>query len=189
MQSQPLHELVGAAVKQCLDGGRDVELDGLGVFRRTSTGVAFLPDWGPRVFIAYVVEDYAYAARLYDALTEAGFHPWLDRKKLLPGQNWRRCIERAIDTSDFFVACFSSNSVRKRGQFPYEIRYALRSAERMPLDDVFVFPVRTGDCRVPSRISWNMQYVDLFPDWEQGIQTLVTSIRQEWENRQARISD
>ena len=106
MQSQPLHELVGAAVKQCLDGGRDVELDGLGVFRRTSTGVAFLPDWGPRVFIAYVVEDYAYAARLYDALTQAGFHPWLDRKKLLPGQKLATVYRASYRSVRFFCRLF-----------------------------------------------------------------------------------
>lgn len=189
MQSAQLREIVGDAVKQCLADGRDVELDGLGVFRRTETGVTFLPLSGPRVFIAYVVEDYGAAARLYDALGKAGFSPWLDRKKLLPGQNWRQCIERAIDTCDFFVACFSAKSVRKRGQFPYEVRYALRSAERMPLDDVFVVPARLAECKVPARIAWNMQYVDLFPDWEQGIGTLVKSIGQEWEARRARASD
>lgn len=189
MATTQLHEIVGEAVRQCLSDGVDVELDGLGVFRRTGTGVAFVPASGPRVFIAYVVEDYPHAARLYSALMAAGFNPWLDRKKLLPGQNWRKCIERAIDTCDFFVACFSPRSVRKRGQFPYEVRYALRSAERMPLDDVFVLPVRFGECNVPARIAWNMQYADFFPDWEKGAAQLVLSIEAEWERRKARASD
>ena len=91
------------------------------------------------------------AAKLYEALEAAGLQPWLDAEKLLPGQNWRGCIERAIDTSDFFIACFSSKSVRKRGQFPYEVRYALRTADRMPLDDVFMLPVRMADVRCPSQ--------------------------------------
>lgn len=189
MTTANLHEIVGEAVKQCLADGRDVKLDGLGVFRRTRSGVEFQPATGPRVFIAYVIEDYPYAARLYKALSAAGFSPWLDRKKLLPGQDWRRCIERSIDNCDFFVACFSAKSVRKRGQFPYEVRYALRTAERMPLDDVFIVPVRFGDCDVPRRISWNMQYVDLFPDWEHGVSKLIESIEAEWANRQARTSD
>lgn len=183
-----LQDLVGNAVRQCLAGG-DVELDGLGVFRRTDTGVTFVPASGPRVFIAYVIEDYEYAARLYSTLLAAGFNPWLDRKKLLPGQDWRRCIERAIDTCDFFIPCFSEHSVRKRGQFPYEVRYALRTGERMPLDDVFMLPVRLGGCNVPSRIAWQTQYVDLLPDWEKGTARLITSIRDEWEKRKARTSD
>lgn len=183
-----LHAIVGEAVRQCLADGVDVEFDGLGVFRRTATGVEFVPVIGPRIFIAYVAEDYPRAAELYARLVAAGFHPWLDRKKLLPGQNWRRCIERAIDTCDFFIACFSPNSVRKRGQFPYEVRYALRSAERMPLDDVFVLPVRFGECNLPSRIAWSMQYADLFPDWEKGVDQLVEAIRADWERRKSTAS-
>jgi hypothetical protein len=189
MVTTQLQEVVGNAVRQCLSDGVDVELDGLGVFRRSGCGVTFVPASGPRVFIAYVVEDYQHATRLYSALLAAGFNPWLDRKKLLPGQDWRRCIERAIDTCDFFVACFSPRSVRKRGQFPYEVRYALRCAERMPLDDVFVLPVRFGECTVPSRISWQIQYADLLPDWDKGLNRLVESIRDEWEKRKSRTSD
>jgi TIR domain len=183
-----LHAIVGEVVRQCLAEGANVKLDGLGVFRLTESGVEFRPATGPRVFIAYVIEDYHYALRLYKALAAAGFNPWLDRKKLLPGQNWRRCIERSIDNCDFFVACFSSASVRKRGQFPYEVRYALRTAERMPLDDMFIVPVRLEECEMPRRISWNVQYVDLFPDWEDGLDKLIGSIRAEWANRSPKTS-
>jgi hypothetical protein len=189
MATTNLHELVGAVVRQCLTEGIDVELDGLGVFRHTDAGLVFVPAAGPRVFIAYVREDYAAAAQLYKALEAAGLQPWLDAEKLLPGQNWRGCVERAIDTSDFFIACFSSKSVRKRGQFPYEVRYALRTADRMPLDDVFILPVRLADCAVPSRIAWHVQSVDLFPDWNAGVATLVEAIRSEWASRQARASE
>jgi hypothetical protein len=187
--SSQLDEIVGEVIKQCIAEGIPVDLEGLGTFRRTDTGVTFERTTGSRVFIAYVVEDYPCAVKLYQSLARAGFNPWLDRKKLLPGQNWRRCIEHAIDTCDFFVACFSSKSVGKRGQFPYEVRYALRTAERMPLDDVFIVPVRLAECQVPKRIAWNMQYVDLFPDWDQGVTRLVASLRHECENRQSRISD
>lgn len=186
MATIQLQELVGSAVRQCLSNGADVELEGLGVFRRVAGGVKFLPADGPRVFIAYVSEDYPNAARLYSALLAAGFSPWLDRMKLLPGQDWRRCIERAIDTSDFFIACFSPGSIRKRGQFPCEVRYALRCAERMPLDDLYMLPVRFGECDVPSRIAWQIQYADLLPNWEAGVSRLIESIRTEWERRKAR---
>jgi hypothetical protein len=188
MSTSQLQEIVGNAVRQCLSDGADVELDGLGVFRRTGNSVRFIPASGPRIFIAYAVEDYKLAARLYSDLLASGFNPWLDRKKLLPGQDWRRCIERAIDTCDFFIPCFSPRSVHKRGQFPYEVRYALRTAERMPLDDVFMLPVRFGECAVPSRIAWQVQYCDLLPDWDNGVARLVNSIQAEWDRRKARIS-
>ena len=125
---QQIIELFERAVFDADAPARIVELDGLGTFRHTETGLAFVPAEGPRVFISYVREDYEAASKLYAELEAAGLRPWLDRKKLLPGQNWRGCVERAIDTCDFFIACFSSNSVGKRGQFPYEVRYALRTA-------------------------------------------------------------
>jgi hypothetical protein len=189
MSTANLHELVGAVVRQCLTEGIDVELDGLGVFKHTETGLTFVPAEGPRVFISYVREDYEAASKLYAELEAAGLRPWLDRKKLLPGQNWRGCVERAIDTCDFFIACFSSHSVKKRGQFPYEVRYALRTADRMPLDEVFVLPVRVSECRIPARIGWHMQHVDLFPYRDEGIRTLIEAIQAEWAGRQARVCD
>ena len=97
--------------------------------------------------------------------------PGSDRRKLLPGQNWPRRIEDAIASSDFFIACFSRRSVRKRGGFQAEIRYALDCASRVPLDDVFIIPVRLDDCRVPVRIQTETQYAKSIcsPDWNAGL--------------------
>jgi hypothetical protein len=169
--------LVGRALKECLREGHSVELEGLGVFLAGSR--QFVPIPGPRVFIAYAVEDLEMATRLYNDLLAAGMSPWLDRKKLLPGQAWTRCIDRAIENSDFFVACFSTASAFKKGQFPYEVRHALRCADRMPLDDVFVMPVRLNECQMPRTIASQTQYVDLFPNWFAGLNRLVRSIREQ----------
>ena len=148
---------------------REVRIDGLGTFQLDRSGSVGFHDFGrPRVFIAYAVEDSTSALRLYDGLVARGYSAWLDRRKLLPGQNWPRRIEDAISASDFFIACFSGFSVKKRGGFQAEIRYALDCAKRVPLDDVFLIPARLDDCRVPARIQRETQYVDLFPDWETG---------------------
>ena len=129
-------------LRQCLEEGSAVEIDGLGVFHPGSGGYEFYPSAGQKVFIAYVEEDRACAGRLYDALKASGFEPWLDRKKLLPGQNWPRAIERAIEVSDFFVACLSRRALQKRGAFQTELRYALDCARRQPLDHVYFIPLR-----------------------------------------------
>jgi hypothetical protein len=100
-------------------------------------------------------------------------------RKLLPGQNWPRAIESAIETSDFFVACFSENSVHKTGGFQSEVRYALDCARRVPLDEIFVVPLRLDGCRVPRSIQREFQYVDFFPDWSRGIRRLVTMMRRQ----------
>ena len=178
-----LSAVFGDALNSCLHDGVSVELDGLGVFQQRGEKPRFLASRRPKVFIAYVIEDLPLALRLYDALAGVGMNPWLDRNKLLPGQNWRRCIERAVDVSDFFIACFSQTAATKRGQFPYEVRYALKCAERMPLDDIYFVPVRFEECKVPQRITSQIQYVDLFPNWEAGLHAMTQSLVQEWGAR------
>jgi hypothetical protein len=129
-----------------------------------------------RVFIAYATEDLATSERLFNVLRSRGYSPWLDRRRLLPGQNWPRRIEDAIANADFFIACFSSHSVKKRGGFQAEVRYALDCASRLPIDDVFLIPVRLDECRVPARIQRETQYVDLFPDFDGGVERVVATI-------------
>ncbi len=164
-------------LRQCLEEADSVEIDGLGVFLRRAGGYDFIPAGGPKVFIAYVIEDLEPAERLYDDLRRHGFDPWLDRKKLLPGQNWPRAIQQAIEVSDFFVACLSQKAVRKKSQFQAELRYALDCAARVPLDRSFLLPVRLEDCPVPARISREIQYVNLYPDWQEGVRRLAAAIR------------
>src|SRR6185436_11038554 len=102
------HRRIAEIVKQCLQEGKAVEIDGLGTFRPTARrGFRFWPRHLPKVFLAYVQEDSCAVDRLFDELAESGFDPWMDRRKLMPGQNWPRSIEDAIETSDFFIACFS----------------------------------------------------------------------------------
>jgi hypothetical protein len=168
-------------LRHSLERGRRVEIEGLGAFLREAGRYRFAPQTQPQVFVAYVREDLRLARRLCEGLRDGGCSPWLDKDKLLAGQNWPRAIERAIGISDVFVACFSPRSIArggaKRGGFQSELRYALRCARRRPPDSVFLVPVRFERCPVPRRISDHVQYVDLFPDWERGIKRVVRAIR------------
>ncbi len=172
----PAQELAHMVIR-ALARGVPVEVDGLGIFYPDLLhGCRFEPRL-PQVFLAYVEEDRETAEWLYQALEAEGFAPWMDVRKLLPGQNWPRAIEAAIETSDFFVACFSSRSVTKRGGFQAEIRYALDCARRIPLDEIFVVPVRLDACRVPRAVQKELQYIDLFPDRDRGLRRLTAALR------------
>lgn len=170
-----------------LEAGEPVEIEHLGVFYPDPVcSFRFEPRLEPHVFLAYVKEDQEPAERLYDALAAEGMRPWMDVRNLLPGQNWPRAIERAIECSDFFVPCFSRHSVNKWGGFQSEIRYALDCARRVPLDDIFIVPVRLDDCRVPRSIQKELQYIDLFPDTQRGLGRLLRLIRLEKRCRLAK---
>lgn len=173
MDNEQLADLIRRSLKR----SRWVEIDGLGVFERGSSGRVSLREMNrTRVFIGYATEDTAMAEKLFHVLRARGYAPWLDRKRLLPGQNWPRRIEDAIANADFFVACFSSHSVDKRGGFQAEVRYALECGRKLPIDDVFLIPVRLDECRVPVRIQLETQYVDLFPDFNAGLERVVATI-------------
>jgi len=171
-------------VRDALECGATVEIDGLGTFRGSrNRPFRFVFQDKARVFIAYVEEDLRFAKRLYTAFEQHGFRPWLDKKKLMPGQNWPRSIETAIQTSDFFIACFSKRSTSKRGGFHSELRYALTCASRIPLDEIFFIPVRLDGCTIPGQISKRIQYVDLFPDWEEGVRKVIGVMKVQRNNR------
>ena len=184
MTEDPALQQLADVVIHGLAAGKAVEIDGLGIFYPTpDRWFRFEPVSGPMVFLAYAKEDGELAARLYDELEARGFRPWMDVRKLLPGQNWPRAIENAIEISDFFIACFSSISASKRSGFQAELRYALDCARRAPLDEIFMLPVRLDECRVPRTIQREIQYVDLFPDWKAGMAVLVSTLEAEWKRR------
>ena len=172
--------LLSRIVIRAIASGKAIEIDGLGVFHPDPLqGFRFEPCDGARIFIAYCKEDEVLARRLYDDLERAGFRPWLDVRKLLPGQNWPRAIEAAIESADFFLACFSPRSVRKKGGFQSEIRYALDCARLVPLDQIFMVPLRLEECAVPGAIQRRFQYVDLYPEWQTGLERLLGMLRGE----------
>ena len=168
-------------VDRCLREGASIEIDGMGSFLlNAEERVVFEPSSRGRVFLAYAEEDRAEVRKLYTVLQRAGFEPWMDQEKLLPGQNWPRAIDRAIDLADFFVGCFSHRSTVKRGHFQRELGYALDVAASIPAEDIFFIPVRLDACDLPRQIVTTVQYVDLFPDWDRGVRALIKSLRQHW---------
>ncbi|MBV8897388.1 MAG: toll/interleukin-1 receptor domain-containing protein [Acidobacteriaceae bacterium] len=161
-------------IDRCVREEGPIELDGAGRFELNNGDVVFQASRATQVFIAYAKEDRAEARKLYRSLKSCGLEPWMDEQKLLPGQNWPRAIERAIEVSDYVLVCFSRRSVGKRGFFQTELRYALDVAACVPLDEIFLLPVRLSECQVPLQIARQTQYIDLFPDWETGIKALAT---------------
>ena len=105
-------EQLAQIVIRGLAEGKVVEIDGLGSFvPDAANGFRFEPHHLPQVFVAYGKEDTVLARRLCDALEGAGFNPWTDERKLVPGQNWPRAIESAIVSN---VAASSRSSAGAR---------------------------------------------------------------------------
>ena len=128
-------------------------------------------DQTKRVFISYARQDSDAALRLYEDLrTRTHLKLWLDKKDLLPGQNWNLEIRKVIKNSRYFIALFSSTSVQKRGYIQKEFRFAL---DKFPEGEIFAIPARLDNCEIPHEKFRNIERVDLFPDWNEGVQRLL----------------
>lgn len=170
-------------LRETLAAEGTLHLSGVGSFHLQPDGqLRFEPWTRKRVFLAYAVEDRSRVRAIFRHLRRRGFDPWMDCECLLAGQNWPQAIARAIEVADFVVPCFSRISCRKRGHFQAELRFALECARRLPLDAVYLIPVRLEDCAVPRAIQQHTQYLDLFPDFDAGIQQLVGGLLQPCES-------
>lgn len=113
-----------------------------------------------KVFISYAKEDYETAERLFNFLNINRFDPWIDKKKLLPGQDWNTEIRLALRKADFIVILLSKTSVAKRGYVQREFRLALEYCEEKLDTDIYIIPCKIDDCEVPEKLS-KYQWVEL----------------------------
>ena len=104
------------------------------------------------IFVSYAREDFDTIKPICDLLRNLSFNVWIDVEKILLGQKWELEIEKAIDNSDLFLACLSTNSVNKTGYVQKELKKALDIYEKQPEDKIWLIPIRLDDCAVPQRI-------------------------------------
>ena len=71
-----------------------------------------------RVFLCHASQDKPIVRELYQRLrAEDWIDPWLDKEKLLPGQDWELEIEKSVETADVVIVCLSKKSVVKDNTF------------------------------------------------------------------------
>jgi hypothetical protein len=127
-----------------------------------------------QIFLSYAREDEPRASALYEKLLKNGFTPWMDKKDILPGQNWKQVLFKSIRNSHFFLACLSNNSINKRGFIQKEIREVLDIWKGKLDDDIFLIPVRFENCEVPNLLG-DFQWVNLFEN--NGFKQLTNAIK------------
>ena len=127
-----------------------------------------------KVFLCHASADKQQVRVLYKRLVLEGVDAWLDQEKLLPGQDWRVEIPRAVKEADVVVVCLSNKSITTEGYVQKEIKFALDSADEKPEGTIFLIPARLEDCVVPERLN-RWQWVDLFDEY--GFIKLLRSLK------------
>lgn len=97
----------------------------------------------------------------------------MDRRDIVPGEDWEKSIWRAVRQADFLVFCLSKNAFEKRGFLQREIRQALLLWEEKLESDIFLIPARLDQCELPDSLS-KFQRVDLFE--VDGLSRLVSAL-------------
>lgn len=147
----------------------------------------------PRAFISYVRENSREVDRLQDALKEKGIDVWRDVHNLYPGDKWKKKIRQAVEAGDFFLACFSDESHRKkRSHMNEELTLAIEELRKRPANKAWFFPVLLSDCEIPDRdigageTIRDIQAAKLYDNWDAEVDRIVDVMITSHRGREAR---
>jgi hypothetical protein len=121
------------------------------------------------VFISYCRDNLQDVAEIRKYLSDQGENTWWDQD-ILPGQDWKFEIRRAMKDSYAVLLCLSKESEARSqsGIYP-EVLDAINVYREYAPGNVFIIPVRLSECEIPpieidsSRLLDRLQCVDLFP--------------------------
>jgi len=140
----------------------------------------------PLVFICYASPDRPLVYKLYERLkSEIWIEPWMDREKILVGQDWEKEIKRAVEAAAVVILCLTDNALTKEGYFQKELRFIFEIAKEKPEGTIFIIPLRLTFfeiSRLPSEIS-RLHISDFYSEKiiEWAYPRLLESIRMRFE--------
>jgi len=116
---------------------------------------------GRRVFISYSHQDYPLVQTISSYVKDSNDLIWLDRNFVLPGDEWRNKIQKALKSS-YCLIFFASTASVKSNEVKLEIDYALHLKKR-------VIPVLLEECKLPYEVS-NLHHINLIGRSEQEVE-------------------
>jgi uncharacterized protein (TIGR02145 family) len=127
---------------------------------------------GSRIFVCCATADKARAEETCKRLDASGLN--IEIAGLSDGAE--RGPEDGIESARFVLVFFSNQSASESEAISRQLEIALRCAQKIPKDRVFIIPVRFDKCDVPESVD-HLQLIDLFK--EQGFGEIVEVIREE----------
>lgn len=102
-----------------------------------------------KVFLCHAKADRSKVQELYRSLRRRGVSVWFSGVDLLPGQDIKVEIPKAVDSSDAIIICLTQNSVDKEGYIQTEIKLAVDKSLEMPDGRIFLIPARLEESDLP----------------------------------------
>lgn len=140
-----------------------------------------------RVFICHAWQDKPAVRNLYDHLKSMDWiDPWIDEKRLLPGQDWDLEIYKAIREADSILVCLSNESIAKEGYIQKEFRRAINFSEEKPEGEIYIIPLLIDDCTPPLRFQ-KWQWANYSS--EEGMRKLIEALLARADSLKIRAND
>ncbi len=92
---------------------------------------------------------------------------------------WRPAIRKAIREANYFLALISNQSISGRGFRNSELDQALEILKEFPPNQTFLIPIRLDECDMPRDELEDLTWLDLFPEWEPGVERLMSVLAPE----------
>lgn len=127
-----------------------------------------------KVFISYARPEVEKARKLFNDLNSIeGIEVWFDKYSLRAGLKWKPAIRKAIREADYFLALISEETTSRKGYRNTELEQALEVLQEFPQDQIFLIPIRLDECEMPRLELDELNRVDMFPKWRQGLNELL----------------
>ena len=96
-----------------------------------------------KVFLSHAHSDAEAVRAIYDRLTADRVDTWLDKEKLLPGQDWELGIRKAVREADLVIVCLSKQ-FNQAGYRQKEVRLGSRYSDGKTGRRDFHHPSKVG---------------------------------------------
>ena len=94
-------------------------------------------------------------------------------------------MKKAMQRSRCILALLSSRWVSKSGYVQKELREALEMLEHLPPERILIIPVRLDKCEPPHEQLRDLQWIDLFESYDEGLEQIVQAFRFSAESAEA----
>lgn len=173
LNSTEIRQEKNRIAKSILDLATELEKEDNSLINRHKNKEPIPNEGRNQAFLNYAKVDVNKAERLFFDLKKVGLKIWFDKDFLLPGQKWKIEIKKVIKNCRYFLLLFSSNSVNHRGFVNKEITYALDLLDEFPETEIFIIPIRIDKCDPSHEKLHDLHWVDMFPNWRNGINKIL----------------
>lgn len=136
-----------------------------------------------QAFFSHVKEDKQQVTEIARAFELNGVSTWVDKDKLIPGQDFHEEIRKAIQSGSFYIDVYSKNrQERERTYANRELIIAIDELQQRGNKAGWYIAITLEECEVPdrdiganARLS-NFQRAHLHTDWEGELHKLLRAV-------------